>query len=94
MTGNVSDGEGTSLKTQKSESASAEDCKDLIRFLKTKGLSDIAFKFSKQMRMSKVEDFMLLDVEVLGDPDLSFLKGWEKKKLIKLVAAHTCLLDN
>ena len=85
----VSVGEAPSLKKQKSESASAEDCNDLIRFLKTKGLSDIAFKFSKQMRMSKVEDFMSLDVEDLEDPDLSFLKGWEKKKLIKLVAAGT-----
>jgi len=89
---NVNDGDCTSLKKYKLESASAEDCNELIRFLKTRDISDIAFKFSKQMRMSKIEDFMSLDVEDWEDPDLYFLKGWENRKLIKLVAAGTAQL--
>jgi len=78
--------EGPNSKKQKSESTSAEDCNE-FKFLKTKGISDITSKFCGQMRMSKVEDFMSLDADDWEDPDLSFPKGWEKKNLMRLVAA-------
>ena len=83
----VSDGKGTLSKKQKSESALADVCNGLIRFLKTKGISDIAVKFCQQMCMHGLEDFMSLEAENWEDPDLAFLQEWKKKKLVKLVAA-------
>jgi len=83
----VSDVKGTISKKQKSESALVEVCNGLIRFLKTKGISDIAVKFCQQMRMLELEDFMSLEAENWEDPDLAFLQEWKKKKLVKLVAA-------
>jgi len=83
----VSDGKGTISKKQKSESALAEVCNGLIRFLKTKGISDIAVKFCQQMCMRELEDVMSLEAENWEDSDLAFLQEWKKKNLVKLVAA-------
>jgi len=60
-----------------------ESC-ELVRFLSSKGLRQVAERFSKSLRMELVEDLGSLVQEDLADPDLAFLKGWEKRKLLKL----------
>jgi len=81
--------EGPGSKRQKSVCTSAEDCNELIDFLKTEGLPLIAAKFCYLMRMQKLIDFMNLEEEDWEEKDLSFLRNWEKKKLIRLVAGCT-----
>ena len=64
--------------------AADSDCNELVRFLKDKGLSAIAARFSEAMGMELVEDLRMLQTEDLDDPDLSFLKRWQKEKLLVL----------
>ena len=61
------------------------DSTELVRFLKDKGLSAIAARFSEAMGMELVEHFGKLQIEDLDDPDLKFLKPWQKKTLVELV---------
>jgi hypothetical protein len=65
------------------------DCNELVRFLKSKGLSAIAARFSEVMGMSLIDQFKQLQAEDLDDPDLSFLKRWHKQDLMKLVQQIT-----
>jgi len=61
------------------------DCNELVRFLKDKGLSTIAAKFSRTIGMELVEDLGMLQTEDLEGPDFSFLRRWHKQKLVKLI---------
>jgi len=65
------------------------DCNELVRFLNSKGLSAIAARFSDVMGMQWVRHFEKLQAEDLDDPDLSFLKRWQKQELIVLVQGIT-----
>jgi len=81
--------ENLNPKRQDMESTSdRDDSNELIVYLKSKGFPKIAKKFCDQMRMSEVGDFVRMDEEDWEDPDLLFLKRWEKKKLIRLAAAR------
>jgi hypothetical protein len=68
---------------------SDSDCNELVRFLKGKGLSAIAARFSEVMGMELVEDLERLQAEDLDDPEFSFLRRWHKQKLIELVQGIT-----
>ena len=61
------------------------DCNELVRFLKGKGLSAIAPRFSEVMGIELVHHFGKLQAEDFDDPELSFLKRWKKQELIELV---------
>jgi len=65
------------------------DCNELVRFLKHKRLSAIAARFSEVMGMELVLHFGKLQAEDLDDPDLSFLKRWQKQELMELVQGIT-----
>jgi hypothetical protein len=69
--------------------ATDSDCNELVRFLKGKGLGAIAARFSDVMGMQWVRHFEKLQAEDLDDPDLSFLKRWQKQALIVLVQGIT-----
>jgi hypothetical protein len=74
------------------------DCNELVCFLKGKGLSAIAARFSEVMGMELVEDLGRVQSEDLEGPDFSFLRRWHKEKLIELVqritAASVSLRDS
>jgi ankyrin repeat protein len=61
------------------------DCNKLVRFLKDRGLSAIAARFSEVMGIELVHHFGKLQAEDLDDSDLSFLKRWQKQVLMELV---------
>ena len=65
------------------------DCNELVRFLKGKGLSAIAPRFSEVMGIELVHHFGKLQAEDFDDPELSFLKRWQKQELIELVQGIT-----
>ena len=50
-----------------------------------KGLSAIAAQFSEAMGMELVEDLGRLHAEDLEDSDMTFLRRWQKEKLMELV---------
>ena len=68
-----------------SRSASDDECCELVRFLRSEGLGMIAEQFSKAMGMLWTEHLMRLKEEDLDDPDLGFLKKWQKRELLRLV---------
>ena len=78
--------------------AADSDCNELVRFLKDKGLSAIAVRFSETMGMELVEDLGRLQAADLDHPDLSFLWQWQRAKLLELVqsipAGSARLRDN
>jgi hypothetical protein len=63
---------------------SDSDCNELVRFLKGKGLSAIAPRFSEVMGMDLVEDLKRLQAEDLDYPEFSFLRRWHKQALMEL----------
>jgi hypothetical protein len=67
------------------------DCNELVRFLKGKGLSAIAARFSEVMGIELVHHFGKLQAEDLEDPDLSFMKRWQKQELMELVQGITAV---
>jgi hypothetical protein len=69
--------------------ATDSDCNELVRFLNGEGLSAIAARFSYVMGLKLVRHFKKLQAEDLDDPDLSFLKRWQKQELIELVQGIT-----
>jgi hypothetical protein len=61
------------------------DCKELVRFLKEKGLGSIAAKFSEAMGVDLVENLVGLTMEDLNDPTFGLsLTGMQKKSLLRL----------
>jgi hypothetical protein len=60
------------------------DANELVRFLKGKGLSAIAARFSEAIGVESVTALGMLVAEDLEDPDLSFLKPWQKRLLMRL----------
>ena len=59
---------------------------ELIDFLTAKGFGKIAHEFSEKMGMVLVEHFMNLTAEDLNDdPELGFLKDWQKRMLIAII---------
>jgi hypothetical protein len=56
----------------------------LVRFLKDKGLSAIAARFSDLMGIELVDHFGKMQAEDFDDPELSFLRRWQKQVLIEL----------
>ena len=77
-------------RTRPSEAVATDsDCNELVRFLNGKGLSAIAARFSDVMGLKLVRHFEKLQAEDLDDPDLSFLKRWQKQELIELVQGIT-----
>lgn len=72
------------------------DCNEVVRFLEGKGLTKIAVQFSEAMGMELVEDLSRLQEPDLNDADLSFLKRWQKQKLLELardLAANALCLN-
>ena len=61
-----------------------DDCNELIRFLTNKGLSKIAIQFSKAMKMELIEDLSFLETEDLERADMSFLRPWHKRELMRI----------
>ena len=65
------------------------ECNELIAFLTSKGLTAIAARFAQEMRLEFVQDFESLQKEDFDDPGLSFLKRWERSKLMRLAVEAT-----
>ena len=63
----------------------AAHCNELIRFLKDKGLTSVAARFSEQMGMELIADLEMLKEEDLDDPDFSFLRQWHRQNLMLLI---------
>eukprot|EP00802_Teleaulax_amphioxeia_P010990 Tamp_11020.p1 GENE.Tamp_11020~~Tamp_11020.p1 ORF type:complete len:399 (+),score=82.99 Tamp_11020:275-1471(+) len=83
-------GGGLSVVYCASQECSSVGSNELVAFLRSQGLSAIAKQFSEQMGMELAEDLSELVKEDLDD--LTFLKRWQKQKLIKLAmnfTAHT-----
>jgi hypothetical protein len=70
-------------------SLASSDCNELVVFLKSKGLGDIAEKFSKQTGMNLVKSLGWIREDDFEQSDLSFLKPWHKRQLIQLVRDST-----
>ena len=62
-----------------------DDCNEVVKLLKDKELGEMAVHFCNVMRMRSLSQLRRLQEEDLDDPELSFLKRWEKKTLIEIV---------
>jgi hypothetical protein len=72
---------------QEVQDQSDRDCNELVRFLKGKGLSAIAARFSEVTGIELVEDLEMLQAEDLEGH--SFLTRFHKQKLMKLALSKT-----
>jgi Leucine-rich repeat (LRR) protein len=61
------------------------DNNELVKFLTAEGLNSSAVQVSRALDMVLVKDLRFLKKEYLDDPDLYFLKRWQKEKLMELV---------
>ncbi len=71
-----------------SVSVSDSNCNEFVRFLKDKGLSSIAPRFSEAMGIDKIENLKDLMKEDLEDPCRAFLKPIHKIPLLRVAAEH------
>ena len=85
----VGTADSVALELLTTSELNAAHCNELIRFLQGKGLTSVAQQFSEHMGMELMADLARLREEDLDDPEFSFLRRWQREKLMELVRDST-----